>query len=207
MADEVQKERRPTASLAVWDVPAAIPGGENFSVKAGVKSSDGVALGDGRVELHDETGAVVAFALLGDAPWPGSEALYWAEIALQAPPAPGPLTLTAHFGGKDLKEPHEPASSGFSVNVVARAEHTLTVTVAAGGEPLADAVVRLGPYRAPTDASGTAKLRLAKGRYELVVWKTGYAMTAMPIAVEADASVAVATQPVPEDNPDAVWTA
>ena len=99
------------------------------------------------------------------------------------------------------------ASSGFSVNVVARAEHTLTVMVAAGGAPLVDAVVRLGPYRAPTDASGTAKVRLAKGRYELVVWKTGYEMTVMPIAVEADASVTVATQPVPEENPDAVWTA
>ena len=60
---------------------------------------------------------------------------------------------------------------------MARAEHTLTVTVAAGGAPLADALVRLGPYRAPTDASGTAKVRLAKGHYELVVWKTGYEMT------------------------------
>ena len=32
-------------------------------------------------------------------------------------------------------------------------------------------------------------------------------MTATPIAVEADAAIAVATQPVPEENPDAVWTA
>jgi hypothetical protein len=206
MTGEADRQR-PTASLAVWDLPAAIPAGESFSVKAGVKSSSGMGLGGGLVELHDEAGAVVASALLGDAPWPGSEALYWVEIALQAPPAPGSLTFIAHFGGEDLKDPHEPASSGFSVNVMARAEHTLTVTVAAGGAPLADAVVRLGPYRAPTDASGTAKVRLAKGRYELVVWKTGYEMTAIPIAVEADASIAVATQPVPEDNPDAVWTA
>ena len=54
-------------------------------------------LGGGRVEVRDGGGAVVASALLGDAPWPGSEALYWAEIALQAPAAPGPLALTAHF--------------------------------------------------------------------------------------------------------------
>jgi hypothetical protein len=206
VADDANRQR-PTASLAAWDVPAATPAGERFSVKAGVKSSDGMPLGGGRVELRDGTGAVVASALLGDVPWPGSEALYWAEVALQAPAAPGPLALTAHFGGEDIQEPHEPASSAFSVNVVAPAEHTLTVTVAAGGAPLADAVVRLGPYRAPTDASGTAKVRLAKGRYELVVWKTGYAMTATPVAVEADISVAVATQPVPEENPDAVWTA
>ena len=89
---------------------------------------------------------------------------------------------------------------------MARAEHTLTVTVAADGTPLADAVVRLGPYREPTDASGIAKIRLARGRYELVVWRTGYAMTATPVAVEADAAIAVATEPLPEENPDAVWT-
>ena len=66
--------------------------------------------------MRDGTGAVVASALLGDAPWPGTEALYWAEIALRAPAAPGPLALTAHFGGEDIQEPHEPASSAFSVN-------------------------------------------------------------------------------------------
>jgi hypothetical protein len=90
---------------------------------------------------------------------------------------------------------------------VARAEHTLMVTVAAEGAPLADALVRLGPYRAPTDAAGIARVRLAGGQYDLVVWKTGYEMTAMPIAVAADASIAVATQPVPEEDADARWTA
>jgi hypothetical protein len=210
MPDQADRQR-PTASLAVWDVPAAIPAGETFSVKAGVKSSGGMPLGGRRVDVRGSNGTVVASALLGEAPWPDSEALYWAEIAMQAPPAPGPLALTAHFGGENIQEsthePHEPASSAFSVNVVAPAEHTLTVTVAADGAPLADAVVRLGPYRAPTDASGTARVRLAKGRYELVVWKTGYEMTATPVAIEADASVAVATQLVREENPDAVWTA
>ena len=206
MAGDGQEQQRHTASLAVWDVPAAAPAGETFSVKAGVKSSGGVPLGGGRIELCDSTGTVLAAGQLGDTPWPGSEALHWTEIALAAPDAPGTLTLTAHFDS-NANEPHETASSGFSVNVVACAEHTLTVTVEAQGAPLADAVVRLGPYRAPTDASGTAKVRLAKGQYDLVVWKTGYEMTATPIAVEADAAIAVATQPVPEENPDAVWTA
>jgi hypothetical protein len=206
MAGESQERQRHTASLAVWDVPVAAQAGETFSVKTGVKSSGGVPLGSGRVELRDGAGTVLAAGQLGDTPWPGSEALYWTEIALAAPDAPGTLTLTAHFDGNAI-EPHETASSGFSVNVVACAEHTLTVTVEAQGAPLPDAVVRLGPYRAPTDASGTAKVRLAKGQYDLVVWKTGYEMTATPIAVEADAAIAVATQPVPEENPDAVWTA
>jgi carboxypeptidase family protein len=206
MAGGAEQQQRHAASLAVWDVPVAAPAGETFSVKAGVKSSGGVPLDGGRIELRDGAGAVMASGVLGDTLWPGSEALYWTEIALPSPEAPGTLTLTAHFDGQAI-EPHETTSSEFSINVVARAEHTLTVTVEAQGAPLADAVVRLGPYRAPTDASGTAKVRLAKGQYDLVVWKTGYEMTATPIAVEADAAIAVATQPVPEESPDAVWTA
>jgi hypothetical protein len=206
MAGDAQEPQRHTASLAVWDVPVAAAAGEAFSVKAGVKSSGRARLGGARVEVCDGAGAVVASGLLGDTPWPGSEALYWTEIALQAPDAPATLTLTADFDG-NANEPHDPASSGFSINVVACAEHTLTVTVAAEGAPLADAVVRLGPYRAPTDAAGTAKVRLAKGQYDLVVWKTGYAMTATPVAIEADAAITVATKPVTEEDADAVWTA
>jgi hypothetical protein len=205
-AQDAQAPQRHTASLAVWDVPVAIPAGEAFSVKAGVRSSGGVPLGGSRIELRDGTGAALASGVLGDAPWPDSEALYWTEIALQAPGTPGTLTLAAHFDG-NASEPHETASSGFSINVVARAAHTLTVTVAASGAPLADALVRLGPYRAPTDAAGIARIRLAEGHYDLVVWKTGYEMTAMPIAVEADAAIAVATRPVLQEDADAVWTA
>ena len=183
MAGDTEVQQRHTTSLAVWDVPAAVATGETFTVKAGVKSSAGVALGGACVELCDGAGAVVAQGLLEDEPWPDSEALCWTEIALKAPAEPGTLSLTARFDGH-ANEPHEPASAGLSVNIVARAEHTLTVTVAADGTPLADAVVRLGPYREPTDASGIAKIRLARGRYELVVWRTGYAMTATPVAVE-----------------------
>lgn len=193
-------------SLAAWDIPTAVAAGEHFSLKVGAKSSDGAPLGGGRIELRDGAGAVLASGVLGDAPWPGSEALYWAEIALPAPAEPGALTLTARFDGK-VQEPHDPASSEFQVSVVARAEHTLTVTVAAEGTPLADALVRLGPYRAPTDAAGIARVQVATGQYDLVVWKTGYEMTTTPVAIEADAAIAVATEPIPEENPDAIWTA
>jgi hypothetical protein len=35
-------------------------------------------------------------------------------------------------------------------------------------------------------ASGVAAVKLAKGRYELVVWKTGYDSPATPIIIDAD---------------------
>jgi hypothetical protein len=198
---------RHATSLAVWDIPAAAAAGERFTVKAGAKSSAGSALSGKRIEVCDGAGAVLGSARLGETPWPGTTALFWAEISLNAPQSPGPVTLTASFDAAAIDEPHDGASSPFNVTVVAQAEHTLTVKVSADGTALDDAVVRLGPYRAPTDGTGIARVRLASGRYELVVWKTGYEMTSTPIAVDADASVDVTTQRLPEDHPDSVWTA
>ena len=99
------------------------------------------------------------------------------------------------------------AASPFSVAVVAAPAHVLTVTVAACGGPVADAIVRAGPVRATTHAAGSARLHLAKGRHELAVWKAGYDAPPTPVEVEADAAVAIEAAVVPEDDPDAVWTA
>jgi hypothetical protein len=95
----------------------------------------------------------------------------------------------------------------FNVPVVARPDHTVTVKVAAGGQPLDQAYVRLGPYRGVTDATGVATIKAAKGTYELVMWKAGYDAPVTPLAVEADATVAINAKTLPEDDPDAVWTA
>ena len=88
-----------------------------------------------------------------------------------------------------------------------RPEHTLTVKVAADGVPVEDAIVRLGPTRATTDASGVAAVKLAKGRYELVVWKAGYDAPVTPLTIDADAFVQIDARALPEADPDAVWTA
>jgi uncharacterized membrane protein len=83
----------------------------------------------------------------------------------------------------------------------------LTVTVASDGVPLEEAYVRLGPVRATTDRAGVATVELAKGHYELLVWKAGYDIAPLPLAIEADTAVAVEARALPEDNPDAIWTA
>ena len=61
--------------------------------------------------------------------------------------------------------------------------------------------------RATTDRAGVATVELAKGHYELVVWKAGYDIAPVPLAIEADTAVAIAARALPEDNPDAIWTA
>jgi uncharacterized membrane protein len=81
------------------------------------------------------------------------------------------------------------------------------VTVASDGVPVEEAIVRLGAVRAITDGTGVATMELAKGHYELVVWKAGYDITPVPLSIEADTAVAIAARALPEDNPDAIWTA
>jgi hypothetical protein len=204
-ADTLEKDTLHQTSLAVWDIPTAAAG-ERFSIKVGAKSSAGCALGARRIEVLDGN-AVVATAHLGDAPWPGTDALFWTEVELRAPDQPGLVTLAVRFDPAELDEPHEGASSPFKVSVVAKPEHTLTVKVVADGVPVEDAIVRLGPTRACTDASGMAAVKLAKGRYELVVWKAGYDAPATTLTIDADAFVQIDARPLPEPDPDAVWTA
>jgi len=198
---------RLTTSLAVWDIPAAAAAGEHFTVKAGVKSQGTAALGGGRIEVLDGTGRIVASGVLGPAPWPGTDGLYWSEIELRAPQAAGLTQLSARFDAASLDAPHEGATQPFAVAVVPSPEHVLTVTVAAEDGPLADAIVRAGPIRVMTDADGRARLHLAKGAHQIAVWKMGYDSEPVPLTVEADTALSIAARLRPEDNPDAIWTA
>jgi len=204
-AETLERTTLHQTSLAVWDIPAPAAG-ERFAVKVGAKSSAGCALGGRRVEVLDGQ-TVVAAGDLGDAPWPGTDALFWTAVELQAPEKPGLVTLSVRFDAAELDEPHQGASSSFKVSVIARPEHTLTVKVVADGVPVEDAIIRLGAARATTDASGTAVVKLAKGRYELVVWKAGYDAPVTPVTIDADAFKLVDVRAVPQADPDAVWTA
>ena len=205
-ADALEKQTLHETSLAVWDIPTAAAG-ERFSVKIGAKSEAGCAMAGCRIEVLDGEGAVAVSGRLGATPWPGTDALFWAEVELRAPAEPGPAGYSVRFDAEKLDEPHRNAALAFNVPVVARPDHTVTVKVAAGGQPLDQAYVRLGPYRGVTDAAGLAAIKAAKGTYDLVVWKTGYDAPVTPLLVEADATVTIDATTLPEDDPDAVWTA
>jgi len=194
-------------TLAIWGIPEAVAASERFAIKVGAKSSAGCALSGERIEIRDAAGAVVASGCLGEAPWPGTDALFWANVEMQAPKTPGPLALSAHFDATEIDPPHANSSSPFSVAIVARPEHTLTVKVIERqtAVPIEDVQIRLGPHRAATGASGLAEVRMPKGRFELHVWKAGYEAPATAVDIGGDAFVQVEVEAIPEEDPDARW--
>jgi hypothetical protein len=196
-----------TTSLAVWAIPEPAAAGEQFAIKVGAKSSSDCELAGCGIEVRDAAGAAVASGCLGDTPWPGTNALFWTELHLQAPAEPGLATFVAQFDAAEVDLPHEGSRSPFTVAVVAPPAHVLTVKVIAKetAAPIEDAQIRLGPYRAATDGAGLAQVRMPKGRYELIVWKAGYDAPAMPLAIDADTFVEVEARAQPEEDPDARW--
>ena len=190
-----------TTSLAVWDVPMPVVAGEKFPIKVGVKSASGRALAGGRVEVSDMSGKVLASGMRGDAPWAGTEALYWVALDVPAPAKEQIAEYAVRFAGDDTSTSH------FSVAATARPEHRLTVNVTeqSTAAALVGVEIRLGPFHARTDAAGQAELRVCKGEYQLQLWRTAHNAKPKPITINGDASVALTMVHVPEDHPDARW--
>jgi hypothetical protein len=210
LRDEVEFRVRavPLAtSLAVWDIPSPVVMGEGFAVKVGAKSSGACALAGRVVEVCDESGAVAARAELGATPLPGTSALYWAPVDLAAPRKEGIATWSVRFAATGLPLPHEHSSSSFSFAVVRAPEHRLTVKIVEKetAAPIADAQIRLGAFRAETDASGLAQVRLPKDTYDVFVWKVGYEAPPTTVDVSGDVAIEVELLVVPEPNPDDMW--
>ena len=192
-----------TISLAVWDVPMPAVAGEKFSIKVGAKSLSGRAPAGGRVEVSDAQGAVVASAELGDTPWPGTEALYWAALEVPAPRD----RETASYSVRLEPASHGAVPTRFSVAVAAKPACTLTVTVTERDTraPLDGVEIRVGPFHARTDKAGRAELRVSRGDFLLQLWRTAHIAEPQPIRVGRDESREVTMVHVPEEHPDARW--
>jgi hypothetical protein len=194
-------------SLAVWAVPSPVVMGERFRIRVGAKSSAACGLAGAKILVSDQSGAVIAQGSLGDAPLPGTDALYWTEVELPAPTRDGMFWCTVQFAATELEAPHHGASSRFSVAIVKPPEHRLTVKVLEKETmaPVEDAQVRLGAYRAATDPAGMAEVAMPKGTYDLTVWKVGYEAPGTTVDIDEDVTVQVEVAIVPPENPDAAW--
>ncbi len=195
-------------SLAIWDVPSPTVMGEPFMVKIGAKCAEECDLRGRKIEVYDGSGDRLTTAEFGEALWPGSDALYWAEVELVAPVGEGVVSWSVGFPAADLELPHRGASAQFGFATTKSPDHKLTVEVVEvvegvegvdgeegghGGStvPVPNAEVSLGAYRASTDESGRAILAGAEGSYELVIWKVGYEAPARALEVSKDLTVRV----------------
>lgn len=201
------RTRPQDTSLAVWGMPSPVIRGRRFAVAVGAKSAAACDLAGCKVEIRDEKDRAMANGYLGTAPWPGTSALYWTELELEAPEAAGLFAWSVRFDAAELALPHQGAAARFSVAIVEPPEHRLTVKVVerATAAPIADAQVRLGAYRGATGETGLAEIMMPKGTFDLNVWKPGYEATPQTVAIDTDLTVEIAVAAMPEENPDAAW--
>ena len=204
----VSVRTRPQAtSLALWEIPSPVVMGERFGIKVGAKSAAGCKLDANEIEVCDASGTVVARADLGKMPWPGTSALFWTDVELLAPAEAGMSSWSVKFAAAELELPHEGASSNFSVAIVKPPQYRLTVKVVEKetAAPIENAQVRLGAYRAATDPSGLAEIKMPTGTYDLNIWKVGYEAPSTTVDVNEDVTVQVEVLVVPKEDPDAAW--
>ena len=157
--------------VVVWDVPSPIESGETFSVKLGVNCSSECRPDGWTVEVRDQDGERRATVTYGGEPWPGTSALYYAEVELSAPDTDGLHTWEAKALADGLHLPHAEAVAPFGVRVVPAPECLLMV-VAVDMEsqtPVQGAKVGVHPYKTFTDERGVAEVRIPKGEYRLFV--------------------------------------
>src|SRR5512132_2673405 len=106
------------AELTVWDVPSATVAGEHFRVMVGARCPAGCDLGGQELGIFDQEGARVGTVKLGRDVWPGTEALYVAEVQASAPPAAGSHQWEVKTADWDTEMPHSAGSFPVAVRVV-----------------------------------------------------------------------------------------
>ena len=86
-------------SVAVWGVPSPVVAGRPFRATVGVRCASGCRLSGMPVVVRDAAGAAGGEGRLGEAPSPGTRALYASEVSLVAPDDEGVHAWTADFAG------------------------------------------------------------------------------------------------------------
>jgi hypothetical protein len=181
--------------VVVWDVPSAVECGAVFRVRVGVKCVHECRAGEWVVELCDEVGRSLAQTAMSDAPWPGTAALFHAEVQLRAPATEGLHAWEARVAAVDGDgrddAGHGASTTQFNVRAVPAPECLLKVIAvdAQTRSPVEGAQVVLHPYRASTGGDGVAELKVPKGEYRLFVSGRNYLPFRSDGEVAADVTI------------------
>jgi len=174
--------------LNAWDIPSAIVAGGRFKFMVGVSCSAGCRLAGEGLSILDQEGAQRGAATLGNDVWPETDALYVAEIEGEAPSTAGAHQWEIRTAAWDCELPHAAGAVAISVRVVNPPECEVTVEAFDREKqtPIKGARVIMHPYRAVTDASGIAKVKVTKGTYDILVSASKYLAVTTTAEVTAD---------------------
>lgn len=159
------------ARVQVWDIPSAIPAGERFRMKVGVKCTSACNLAGRTVTVFDQGGAKAATGLLRDAPLPGTTALYFAETEATAPALVGSHEWRATTPASESGLPHAAGELTFTIKVVGAPDYEITIEAfdQDKGTPIKGIHIMLYPHRALTGEDGIARIKVAQGSYKLYI--------------------------------------
>ena len=159
------------ARVQVWDMPYAIPAGERFRLKVGVKCTCACNLAGRTVAVFDQAGAEAATGLLRDSPLPGTTALYFTEIEATAPASVGSHEWRATTPASAAGLPHTAGELALAIKVVDVPDCEVTIEAfdQDKGTPIKGLHVMLDPYRALTGEDGIARIKVAQGSYKLYI--------------------------------------
>lgn len=185
--------------VMVWDVPSAVETGARFAFKVGARCSCACDLGGRRVTIACPVGSGPVSATLVREPWPGTEALYFAEVELVAPRLAGENEWLVATDGAGLEPAHATGSTTARANVVEAADCVMSIEVveADGGKPIVGARVVMHPYRAVTDGEGCAQVRVRKGTYDVLIAAKTYSPHSMALEVVGDLAARAELLPEP----------
>lgn len=197
--------------LVVWDVPSVIVGGERFYIKVGLKCSYGCGHEGRQFVVSDAQGTHIASGAMSCEFWPGSNALQFVEVQIEAPVEVGlqewqvnAPAERANDLGSDVKVSHEASACAFGVRLVSPPTARVRVVVRNKDKksPLKGASVVMFPYRAVTDDHGVAKFKVAKGHYRLQVSRFEHRPFSSSVEVTDDLTVSAELSAEPLENPN-----
>ncbi len=176
------------AALNAWDAPSAIVAGSHFKFMVGVRCSAGCCLAGQELGVFDGEGKQIGGAKLGSEIWPESDALYVAEVEAEAPSSTGAHQWEVRTAAWDCELPHAAGAVAVPLRVVAAPDYEVTIEAFDREKqtPIKGARVVMHPYRATTDESGIARVKVTKGHYEIFVSAAKYVSIATSADVTAD---------------------
>jgi hypothetical protein len=134
-----------------------------------MKCSCGCNLANRAFVVRDQDGSIVASGRLGEAIWPGTSALYFAEVRAVAPADISLHPWMVESAGWNSGIAHSPGSLGIPVGTVAAPDHEVTIEVVDrdSGAPLEGVNLIMHPYRTTTDRNGMARMKVVADHYLL----------------------------------------